>query len=72
MHRPTTPRADLMPGDLHLLHDLAVLRLVLDGERVPARERLEQKLGADFARGVGRRALVGVALERRAGLMIAS
>ncbi len=52
MPRPTTPRADLLPGDLHLLHDLAVLRLALDGSRAPARERLERALGADLARAV--------------------
>ena len=50
MSRPTTLRTDLRPGDLRLFHDLAVLRLALDVERMPARKRLEQQLGAEFAR----------------------
>ena len=49
MSRPTTLRTDLRPGDLRLLHDLAVLRLAMD-ERMPARKRLEQQLAAGFAR----------------------
>ena len=49
MSRPTTLRTHLRPGDLRLLHDLAVLRLAMD-ERMPARKRLEQQLGAGFAR----------------------
>jgi hypothetical protein len=52
MPRPTTLRTDPAAGDLRLLHDLAVLRLVTDIERVPARKRLERTLGADFARPV--------------------
>ena len=52
MSRPSTLRTDLLPGDLRLLHDLAVLRLVTDVDRVSARERLEGRLGADFARTV--------------------
>jgi hypothetical protein len=50
MSRPTTLRTHLRPGDLRLLHDLAVLRLAMDVERMPARKRLEQQLGAGFAR----------------------
>jgi hypothetical protein len=52
MPRRTSLRTDLLPGDLRLLHDLDVLRLVVDEERVPAQKRLERKLGADFARAV--------------------
>jgi len=47
MRRRTT--ADLTAGELRLLHDLAVLEVALDGNRVPARERLERELGADLA-----------------------
>jgi hypothetical protein len=39
-------------GDLRLLHDLAVLERLLDVSRTPARERLEQELGADLVRVV--------------------
>jgi hypothetical protein len=42
----------LSPGDLRLLHDLAVLRLVIDEPRGPARVRLEEKLGPDLARAL--------------------
>jgi len=45
-------RSRLSPGDLRLLHDLAVLRLVIDEPRGPARERLERKLGPDLARAL--------------------
>lgn len=52
MPRPTTHRTDLHPGDLRLLHDLAVLEAVMDEPREPARERVERILGADLARTV--------------------
>ena len=52
MPRQPTPRNDLLPGDLRLLHDLAVLQVAMDGDRTPARKRLERALGADFARTV--------------------
>jgi hypothetical protein len=45
-------RTDLQPGDRRLLHDLAVLRLALDEQRRPARERVERQLGAALARRV--------------------
>jgi hypothetical protein len=45
-------RRALQPGDLRLIHDLAVLGRVIDGERMPIEERLEHRLGADFARTV--------------------
>ncbi len=44
--------AQLGPGDLRLLHDLAVLRLVIDDPRGPARTRLERKLGPELARAL--------------------
>jgi hypothetical protein len=47
-----TNRTELLAGDLHLLHDLAVLHVALDAGRLPARERLEHRLGADLARAV--------------------
>jgi hypothetical protein len=43
---------DLLQGDLRLLHDLTVLQLAMAGNRPPVEERLEQSLGADFARVV--------------------
>jgi hypothetical protein len=50
--RRSKVRAQLSPGDLRLLHDLAVLRLVIDEPRGPARTRLEQKLGPELARAL--------------------
>jgi len=50
--RRSKSRADLRPGDLRLLHDLAVLRLVIDEPRGPARDRLERKLGPELARAL--------------------
>jgi hypothetical protein len=47
-------RHDPASGDLRLLHDLAVLGLVADPDRVPAAERLERLVGADFARVIRR------------------
>jgi hypothetical protein len=52
MPRPTTPTTDPLRGDLRLLHDLAVLQRVMDAEQVSARERLERRIGAEFARAV--------------------
>jgi hypothetical protein len=49
---PTKRGADLLQGDLRLLHDLTVFQLAMAGNRPPARERLERSLGADFARVV--------------------
>jgi hypothetical protein len=45
-------RSKLRAGDVRLLHDLAVLGLVIDEPRGPARERLERKLGPDLARAL--------------------
>jgi hypothetical protein len=49
MTHPLNLHTDLAPGDLRLLHDLAVLQIVMDAERVPARERLERELGPGVA-----------------------
>ena len=49
MLRRTRQTKKLRRGDLHLLHDMAVLHVVMRGQRVPARRRLERKLGSDFA-----------------------
>jgi hypothetical protein len=48
----STRRTDLQPGDRRLLHDLAVLRLALDEQRRPARQRVERQLGAALAHRV--------------------
>jgi hypothetical protein len=40
----------LSPGDLRLLRDLVAVHVLTESRRSPARERLEQKLGRDFAR----------------------
>jgi hypothetical protein len=50
--RRSKVRAKLSPGDLRLLHDLAVLRVVIDEPRGPARTRLERKLGPELARAL--------------------
>ena len=50
--RRSKVRAQFSPGDLRLLHDLAVLRLVIDEPRGTARTRLERKLGPDLARAL--------------------
>ena len=50
--RRSKVRAQLSPGDLRLLHDLAVLRLVIDEPRGTARTRLERKLGPELARAL--------------------
>jgi len=50
--RRSKVRAQLSKGDLRLLHDLAVLRLVIDESRGPARTRLERTLGPDLARAL--------------------
>jgi hypothetical protein len=50
--RRSKVRAQLSPGDLRLLHDLAVLRLVIDEPRGPARTRLEPTLGPELARAL--------------------
>jgi len=57
MTRSLTLHTDLVPGDLRLLHDLAVIELVLDADRVPARERLERELGPGVA-ALARRSLL--------------
>ncbi len=57
MTRPLNLDTDLASGDLRLLHDLAVLELVMDADRVPARERLEQELGPGIA-ALARRSLL--------------
>jgi hypothetical protein len=54
MTRPMTPGSDLMPGDLRLLNDLAVLQRALDPDRVQARDRLDRELGAGLAEFVRR------------------
>ena len=48
-------RTDLQPGDRRLLHDLAVLRLALDEQHRPGRERVERQLGPALARRVSDR-----------------
>jgi hypothetical protein len=58
MTRPLSLHTDLAPGDLRLLHDLAVLQIVMDVDRVPARERLERELGPGVA-ALARRSLLG-------------
>jgi hypothetical protein len=52
MPSPSTFGHELHPGDVRLLHDLAVLRAALDGRRLSARKRLERRLGPDFTRTV--------------------
>jgi hypothetical protein len=52
MFRPLRRKKKLQPAELRLLHDLAVFHHAMRGERVPARTRLEQRLGADFARSL--------------------
>ncbi|MGE5272859.1 MAG: hypothetical protein ACM3QU_03685 [Verrucomicrobiota bacterium] len=53
-NRPTLD-ADLVPGDLRLLHDLAVVARVIDGDcPAPARTRLDRVLGERFADEVRR------------------
>jgi hypothetical protein len=47
--RPHSLHTELAPGDLRLLHDLAVLQIVMDADRVPAHERLERELGPGVA-----------------------
>jgi len=48
MPRPTNT-ADLLPGEVRLLHDLACVQLMLGGPRPSARERLERELGRELA-----------------------
>jgi hypothetical protein len=57
MNRRMTVDTDLVSSDLRLLHDLAVLRVAFDDDRVPARERLERELGPGVA-ALARRALL--------------
>jgi hypothetical protein len=57
MNRRMTVDMDLVSGDLRLLHDLAVLQIALDDDRVPARERLEWELGPGVA-ALARRSLL--------------
>jgi hypothetical protein len=57
MTRPLNLHTDLAPGDLRLLHDLAVLQIVMDVDRVPAPERLERELGPGVA-ALARRSLL--------------
>jgi hypothetical protein len=57
MTRPLNLDTDLAPGDLRLLHDLAVLQIVMDADCVPARERLERELGPGVA-ALARRSLL--------------
>ena len=57
MNRRMTVDMDLVSGDLRLLHDLAVLQIALDDERVPACERLERELGPGVA-ALARRSLL--------------
>ena len=46
MKRPATPDTDLVACDLRLLHDVAVVARVIDGDYpVPARTRLDRELG---------------------------
>ena len=54
MNRQTTLDTGLVPGDLRLLHDLAVVAHVIDTDRVPARTRLDLELGVRFAAAVRR------------------
>jgi hypothetical protein len=54
MNDPMTLVADLVPGDLRLLHDLGTLQRMMDADRVPARRRLDRELGAEFANAVRR------------------
>jgi hypothetical protein len=51
MHPAVTP-AGLRRGDLHLLHDLAILGRALGAPRPPVRKRLERELGAELVRAV--------------------
>lgn len=51
MPRRTT-RSDLHPGDLRLLHDIAVLQRVLEPPRASARERLERIVSPELVRAV--------------------
>jgi hypothetical protein len=50
--RRRTRRTELHPGELRLLHDLAVLDTMMDERQEPAQEYLERVLGADFARAL--------------------
>lgn len=43
--------AELSPGDLRLLHDLAVVGRMME-TRPPARKRVERKLGVELARAL--------------------
>jgi hypothetical protein len=54
MTHPPKSQAHFLIGDLRLLHDLAVIERVLDGDPVPARTRLEHELGGRFAAEVRR------------------
>ena len=54
MTHPPKPDAHLLIGDLRLLHDVAVLERMLEGEPIPARTRLDRELGACFAAEVRR------------------
>jgi hypothetical protein len=55
MNRSTTLDADLVQSDFRLLHDLAVVARVIDGDYpVPARTRLDRELGARLADEVRR------------------
>ena len=47
-----TKDTDFYARDLRLLHDLAVFHGAMARDRVPAQERLERELGADFARAL--------------------
>lgn len=57
MTHPLNLDTDLAPGELRLLHDLAVLQIVMDADPVPARERLERELGPGVA-ALARRSLL--------------
>jgi hypothetical protein len=57
MTRPLNLDTHLGPGDLRLLRDLAVLQIVMDADRVPARERLDHELGPGVA-ALARRSLL--------------
>ena len=46
----TDAAQQLSPGDRRLLHDLAVTDLMMEGERLPAAERVERELGPSLAR----------------------
>jgi hypothetical protein len=41
---------DLLPAERRLLHDLAVVQTMIEGERLPARQRLELELGDELTR----------------------